>query len=315
MDLILGSIEQGLIFGIMAIGVFLTFRILNFPDLTVDGSFTLGGAVAATAIINGIDPWVATVLALLTGALAGSITAFLHTKLKINGLLSGILTMTALYSVNLRVMGKANLPLLRQDTIVSFLKEVSQKLPFLPADLSDETLKMIQHLTLVVAFLMMVLAIKLITDWFFRTDLGMAVRATGDNPRMIASFGVNTDQTIFIGLILSNGLVGLSGGLMAQFQGFADVQMGVGMIVIGLASVIIGEVLFGSRSIRLATLAVIGGAVIYRLVIAAALYAQLKPTDIKLITAVIVIAALTLPQYLKNVGKRNRAVLRQGGKR
>lgn len=289
MELIYGSIQQGLIFGIMAIGVYLTFRILNFPDLTVDGSFTLGGATAATLIVNGLNPWLATLAAVVTGALAGTITGLLHTKGKINGLLAGILTMIALYSINLRVMGKANVPMLRNDTIVTMIKYNSW--------IGD--VRWLQHLVLVLAFAGIVLFLKFLIDWFLHTDLGMSIRATGDNSRMIGSLGVNTDKTIIIGLAIANGFVGLAGSINAQFQGFADVQMGVGMIVIGLATVIIGEVIFGSRSIMRATIAVVGGAIIYRFVVAASLYYDiLDPNDMKLVTAILVILALTLPRFV-----------------
>ncbi len=307
MELIYGSLQQGLIFGIMAIGVYLTFRILNFPDLTVDGSFTLGGATAATLIVNGVNPWIATLAAMVTGALAGTITGILHTKGKINGLLAGILTMIALYSINLRVMGKANVPLLRQDTIVTTIKYNSW--------VGD--VRWLQNLALVLAFAGIVLMLKLVIDWFLHTDLGMSIRATGDNSRMIGSLGVNTDKTIIIGLALANGLVGLAGSITAQFQGFADVQMGVGMIVIGLATVIIGEVVFGSRSIFRATLAVVGGAIIYRFVVAGALYFDiLDPNDMKLITAILVILALTLPRFIDNwrTNKQRRELYAEGDK-
>ncbi len=300
--IIFGSIEQGLIFGIMAIGVYLTFRILNYPDLTVDGSFALGGAVAASLITGGGNPWISTLLSLLAGGAAGAVTGILHTKGKINGLLAGILTMIALYSINLRVMGKANVPLLNADTITSQLTEnpVVQSLDFL------------QKGILTLAFLLIVLLIKWGMDWFLHTDLGIAVRATGDNPAMIRSLGVNTDHTIMIGLILSNALVGLAGGMMAQYQGYADAQMGVGMIIIGLASVIIGEVVFGSRSIYRATIAVVGGAILYRFVIAAALWLGLKPTDMKLVTAILVVLALTLPRYVGVLQKNGKALAKGG---
>lgn len=300
--MIIGSIEQGLIFGIMAIGVYLTFRILNYPDLTVDGSFALGGAVSAAMITSGGNPWLSTLLSLLAGGLAGAITGILHTKGKINGLLAGILTMIALYSINLRVMGKANIPLLNSDTITRQLAENS-----LVSQWGD-----LKKWILILSFLIIVLLIKWCVDWFLHTDLGMAIRSTGDNPAMIRSLGVNTDNTILIGLILSNALVGLAGGMMAQYQGYADAQMGVGMIIIGLASVIIGEVVFGSKTIFRATIAVVAGAILYRFVIAAALWAGLKPTDMKLVTAVLVVLALTLPRYLLQFRKMGKFFVREG---
>ncbi|MGG3887113.1 ABC transporter permease [Brevibacillus panacihumi] len=302
---LMGAIEQGLLFGILALGVYLTFRILNVPDLTVDGSFALGGAVAAKLIIGGYNPFIATAIAFVVGCLAGAFTGVLHTKGKVNALLAGILTMIALYSVNLRIMGKANLPLLREETLLTYTKALG--IPNLV--ISGVTL-----LTgVAIVFAVGVLILKLIIDWFLHTDLGLDLRATGDNPKMIRSFGVNTDSTTIIGLSLSNGLVAVSGAWLAQFQGFADVGMGIGMIVIGLASVIVGEVLFGSSSIFRVTLAVIGGSIVYRLVIALALQAGLDPSDLKLITALIVIVALTVPTFAKGVWKKQMVRTVKGG--
>ncbi|MBE3595882.1 MAG: ABC transporter permease [Hydrogenibacillus sp.] len=283
MALFYGSLEQGLIFGIMAIGVYLTFRVLNFPDLTVDGSFTLGGATAASLIVAGWNPWAASLVTLFTGAAAGLVTGLLHTKGKINGLLAGILTMIGLYSINLRVMGRANVSLLKQSTVKTDLEALSK------------SLGVDRHLVFMAVFLLVLLVIKGLIDWFLRTDLGTAVRATGDNPTMVKSFGVDTDRTIILGLMLSNALVGFSGGLIAQYHGYADAQMGIGMIIIGLASVIIGEVLVGAPTIVRATLAAAVGAIAYRFVIALALTANMSPNDLKLLTALIVILALILP--------------------
>jgi len=302
---IMGAIEQGLIFGLLALGVYLTFRILNVPDLTVDGSFALGGAVAAKLIIDGMSPILATLVAFAVGGLAGAFTGVLHTKGKINALLAGILTMIALYSINLRIMGKANLPLLREDTLITYIKDLG---------IPDLVVGGITLLTgMAMVFIVIVLIIKLIIDWFLHTDLGLDLRATGDNPKMIRSFGVNTDTTTIIGLTLSNGLVAASGAWFAQFQGFADVGMGIGMIVIGLASVIVGEVLFGSSSIFRVTLAVIGGSIVYRLVIALALRAGLDPSDMKLITALIVIIALTVPAIAQGIWKKQAVRTVKGG--
>ncbi|QOT00100.1 ABC transporter permease [Brevibacterium sp. JNUCC-42] len=296
---IIGAIEQGLLFAVMVLGVFLTFRILNFPDLTVDGSFAMGGAIAATFIIDGMNPFLATLIAMAGGAIAGAFTGILTTKGKINGLLAGILTMIALYSINLRIMGKkSNLPLLREETLYTKAQEVS---------IFDFQIYGVS-LTSTIVFLIMVFILKLIIDWFLHTDLGLDIRATGDNDRMIRSFGANTDTTTIIGLALSNALVAASGALVAQYQGFADVGMGIGMIVIGLASVIIGEVLFGTKSIMRLTLAVILGSIVYRLVIAFALRAGFLASDMKLITAIIVIVALILPNMMKGVWKIGKTV-------
>ncbi|MFE1628689.1 ABC transporter permease [Brevibacillus reuszeri] len=302
---IMGAIEQGLLFGILALGVYLTFRVLNVPDLTVDGSFALGGAIAAKFIIDGTNPFLATLLAFVVGGLAGAFTGILHTKGKVNALLAGILTMIALYSVNLRIMGKANLPLLREDTLFTFVQNLS-----IP-NLTVGGVTLITGVALV--FLIGVMVLKFIIDWFLHTDLGLDLRATGDNPKMIRSFGVNTDTTTIVGLALSNGLVAVSGAWVAQYQGFADVGMGIGMIVIGLASVIVGEVLFGSSSIFRVTLAVILGSIVYRLVIAMALQAGLNPSDMKLITALIVIIALTVPTIAKGIWKKPTMRAVKGG--
>ncbi|WP_236595935.1 ABC transporter permease [Paenibacillus sp. EPM92] len=279
-----GSLELGLFYAIMALGVYLTFRILDFPDLTVDGSFTTGAAIAAVMIAGGSSPLVSTFVAFVGGLAAGALTGLLHTKGKVNALLSGILMMIALYSINLRIMGKANIPLLGVDTLITNLS-VLWVMPFA------------------------ILIVKLALDWFLHTDLGLALRATGDNPRMIRSFGVNTDNTIIVGLSLSNGLVALSGALIAQYSAFAEITMGVGMIVIGLASVIIGEALFGARTVFRATLAVVLGSIVYRLIVALALRVGLEPTDMKLMTALIVIGALTLPMVRKSL--RQKAVMRR----
>ncbi|KXS43327.1 MAG: putative ABC transport system permease protein [Candidatus Frackibacter sp. T328-2] len=283
LDVIFSSMEQGLVYGIMALGVYLTFRILDFPDLTVDGSFPLGAAVTAKLIVSGVDPVLATLVAIVIGALAGVITGFLNTKLKITGLLSGILTMTALYSINLRIMGRANIPLLNQETILTKLEAIG---------LNGEWQAGI-------FFLVLILALKFLVDWFLHTELGLALRATGDNKQMIRSLGVNTDFMIILGLALSNSLVALSGSLVAQYQGFADVGMGIGMIIIGLASVIIGEVVFSDRIITLATISVIGGSLLYRLAITAALRLGFAPTDLKIVTALLVVIALGAPTLKK----------------
>jgi putative ABC transport system permease protein len=274
---LIGALELGLLYSIMALGVYLTFRILDFPDLTVDGSFTTGASIGAVMITGGFSPILATVTAFLGGCAAGSITGLLHTKGKINALLSGILMMIALYSINLRIMGRANIPMLGIDTIFTGVNGMF--FIYVP---------------------LLIIAIKLTMDWFLHTEVGLALRATGDNQRMIRSFGVNTDNMTILGVSLSNGLVALSGALVAQYQAFAEISMGVGMIVIGLASVIIGEAIFGARTVIRATLAVMLGAVIYRLIVAIALRGGLEPTDMKLMTALIVIAALTIPMFQKS---------------
>lgn len=278
----IAAVELGLLYAIMALGVYLTFRILDFPDLTVDGSFTTGAATAATAIVHGLPPWLATVMGFFTGLIAGFVTGILHTKGNINGLLAGILTQLALYSINLRIMGRANVPLLRETTLFTPLRD---------ARLLGSGWVGIA-ITLAGAVLVLLVII-----WFLHTDIGLAMRATGDNPDMIRSYGVNTDFQIILGLGLANGLVGLAGALIAQYQGFADVGMGIGMIVAGLASVIIGQALLGRMTIQHAATAVVLGAVLYRVVIQLALQAGLSPNDMKLISAVLVVLALVIPQW------------------
>lgn len=274
------AIELGLIYALVALGVYLTFRILNFPDLTVDGSFTSGAATAAILITNGVDPFLASGAAFLVGTVAGLITGLLHTKGNINGLLAGILTMIGLYSINLRIMGGANVPLLGEDTVISGLRSFVGT-----------------GWTSVLVLVAMALIFKLIIDWFLHTDSGLALQATGDNEQMIRSFNVSTDRMKIMGLMISNGLVGLAGAVVAQFQGFADIGMGIGLILVGLASVIVGQAIFGTRVVVQATMAVVLGAVVYRLAIQFALNAGLNPNDMKLMSAVLVVAALLLPQW------------------
>lgn len=314
-----GAVESGIIYAIMALGVYLSFRVLDFPDLTVDGSFVTGGAVAALAMINGVAPIFATILGTLAGFIAGCITGMLHTKGKINPLLAGILMMIALYSVNLRIMGQPMISLLNESTIWKQLREVWEGTgidAFLNGILASVGLERFPATwSILIVMVIVTLAIKFITDYYLKTEIGLALRATGDNKRMIRSLSANTDSLIIVGIGLSNGLVALSGALVAQQQGFADVGMGIGMIVIGLASVIIGEALFGTKTIARATLAVIGGAIIYRIVVTLAVRVDfLEAGDMKLITALLVIAALVMPKIFqarkeKKLRMRRRAEL------
>jgi putative ABC transport system permease protein len=281
------SFYEGLAYGFVAIGVYITFRVLAFPDLTVDGSFPLGGAVAAILIVNGINPWLATTAALVSGICAGLGTSLLNTKLRINALLAGILMMVALYSINLMIMGRANIPLLREVTV---FEQVSQFLGIR----TGVTLSII----FMVVLTCMILAIL---NWFLRTEIGLALRATGENEQMVRGLGADTNMTTILGVSISNGLVALSGALIAQNQGFSDVGMGIGMIVMGLASVIIGEGLFRPRGITAVLLAVLGGTFAYRLFLSVALRVGLPPADLKLVTALLVIVALAIPFIRKKV--------------
>jgi putative tryptophan/tyrosine transport system permease protein len=309
---IFGSFESGIIYAIMALGVYLSFRILDFPDLTVDGSFVTGAAVSAIMIISGVNPFIATLCALLIGFLAGCLTGVIHTFGKINALLSGILMMIALYSINLRIMGKSNIPLLNQETALTKVSEVWASTGM------DTVLNNLliffglgEHLPktwgILIFMIFVTFILKFLTDAFLKTEIGLALRATGDNKRMIRSLSANTNLLIILGLGLSNAMVAFSGAIIAQQGGFADVGMGIGMIIIGLASVIIGEALFGTKSIARTTLAVIGGAIIYRIVVSLALRVDfLNPGDMKLITATIVIIALILPKVMDSYKEKKR---------
>ncbi|EKN65778.1 inner-membrane translocator [Neobacillus bataviensis LMG 21833] len=314
---IFGSFEAGIIYAIMALGVYLSFRILDFPDLTVDGSFVTGAALSAVLIVNGVNPFIATIAALLAGFAAGCITGLLHTFGKINNLLAGILMMIALYSINLRIMGRSNIPLLNTDTAFTKISSFFEKTgidSFFNSILSAVGLgdDLPETWGILIFMIFVTFLIKFCTDWFLKTEIGLAIRATGDNKRMIRSLSANTNLLVILGLGLSNALVAFSGALIAQQSGFADVGMGIGMIVIGLASVIIGEALFGTKTIARTTLAVIGGAIIYRLVITLALRVGFLETgDMKLITALIVIIALTAPKIIDGFKEKKRKARRK----
>lgn len=284
LDLVLSTVSQGLLWAIMVLGVFLTFRVLDIADLSVEGTFPLGAAVAATLIDAGHSVWFAMLIALIAGCIGGTVTALLTTKLKIPALLSGILTMIGLYSVNLMIMGKANVPLLRAETVFT---------------LTEDLFGVSSVVATLIVGLIATTVVGVIMYWFFGTVLGTAIRATGCNPQMARAQGINTNVMVILGLLISNGLVALSGALVAQSNGFADVGMGTGTIVIGLASVIIGEVLFGTRSFKNWLISVVLGSVVYRAVIAIVLELGMPPNDLKLFTAVLVAIALSLP-LIKN---------------
>src|SRR5450830_41270 len=291
---LLGALEIGLIFSLVALGVLISFRILTFPDLTVDGSFPLGGAVAATMIAAGYNPFLATGVAILAGALAGFTTAWLNVRLKIMDLLASILMMIALYSINLRVMGKPNVPLINEPTIFSILQ---------PTWIPD-------YVERPLVLLVVVIAAKLLLDWFFSSEVGLAMRATGANARMARAQGIATGTATLAGMALANAMVALGGALFAQTQGGADISMGIGTIVIGLAALIIGESILPARRLVWTTLAVILGAILYRFFIALALnsdFIGLQAQDLNLVTAVLVMLALVLP-----MGKRKLKLLRKG---
>ncbi len=279
-NLAVSTVAQGLLWAVMALGVYVTFRVLDLADLTCEGSFPLGAATAATLMASGYGVGVSIAAAAVAGMLAGAVTGILTTKMKIPALLAGILTMIALYSVNLRIMGKANLSLLGVDTVFV---------------ITQKTLGLNNAQTTFVVGMAATLIVGIGMYWFFGTEIGAAIRATGFNQQMIRAQGVNTDMTIILGLIISNALISISGALVGQNNGFADVGMGVGTIVIGLASVIIGEVLFGTRSFKNCMISVVLGSVVYRIVIAIVLQMGMPPNDLKLFTSVLVALALSMP--------------------
>jgi len=262
------TIEQSLIFAIMVLGVYISFRILNFPDMTVDGTFPLGAAISAKLLTLGVNPYLTLLVALIAGAAAGAITGLIHVKLKVKDLLAGILVMTALYSVNLRVMGKSNIPLFEEDNI--FNTEYS----------------------MMITIVVLILISKFILDYLLKTKFGFALKALGDNENLIVSLGLNEEKYKIYGLMIANAFVAFSGAVLAQYQGFADVGMGTGIIVIGLASIIIGDTLFGKRRRLAGTTIVIIGSILYRGVIAVTLSMGMDASDLKLITSVIVIVIL-----------------------
>ena len=281
LSIILGAVSLGLLWADMTLGVFVTYRILDYADLTVEGSITTGAAIAARLISDGTDPVLATVMAFAGGLIAGWVTGVLHTRLKMPGLLSGILSMIALYSINIRIMGKANITLLKSETVFTGLTALGLDTQW--------------SILLVGAGIAAVLVVALY--WFFGTELGCAVRATGDNEKMARAQGINTDTMKVLGLMLSNGLVALSGALIAQNQRYSDITMGQGAIVIGLASVIIGEVLFDRGGFLRRFAAMVLGAVVYRIIIAFVIELGMQPTDLKLFTAITVAAALSIPNF------------------
>ena len=306
MSLLIGTFTIGFILSLLALGVFISFRIFAFPDITADGSITLGASVAATLLVRGVSPALASVAAFAAGMLAGTCTGTLHTRFKINSLLSGILVMTALYSINLHVMGRSNVPLLSVTTLASEAERIGLRLTHGVASLSLVGWQVsVRDAAVLCAIAIVVALTSTLLYLFLRTNLGMAMRATGDNVQMIRALGVNDATMIVFGLAISNGLVALSGSLLAQYQGFADVGMGIGMVVWGLASVIIGESLVGSNQVGLTLIGAVMGSVLFRLMVAVALRWGLSPNDLKLITAGFVFAALVVPQLLRKSRLRN----------
>ena len=287
MNLIIDAIEEGLLFSIVSMGVYITYKILDFPDLSVDGTYPLGAAITAILLINGVNPWLAIIISAVGGAIAGGITAFLHVKLKISNLMSGILVMIALYSVNLRVMGKSNTPLFSTKTI---FKNTNLKSIFI--------------------IIIMVVICKIIIDTFLKTKRGFLLIAVGDNEQVVSSLGINKNGVKVLGLMISNGLVGMAGAIQAQKYGYADVTMGQGIVVMGLATVVIGITIFCKLSLFKCTTLSILGAIIYKVAIAIALKINFNPNDLKLITAIIVIIALASNNGIFKF--KNKKIKREG---
>lgn len=282
------SLYEGLVYGLVAIGVYLTLRVLAFPDLTVDGSYALGGATTAVLLVKGFNPFVGVLAAMVVGLCAGAITAILNTTLRLPALLAGILMMVGLYSVNLRIMGGANISLLRELTIFD---QVGGVLKLGVGNI---------YLSIIVALLIIIIVVLMLI-WFLRTEFGLGLRATGDNEEMVRGLGSNTNINLIVGVSIANGLVATAGAVVAQSQGFADVGMGIGMVVIGLASVIIGETLLHPRRVAGLLLAAVVGAFIYRLIITVALRLGMPPGDLKLVTSVLVVAAMAIPYIKKRI--------------
>jgi putative ABC transport system permease protein len=309
MNLLVGALTVGLILALLALGVFITFRIFNFPDITADGSITLGASITAILLYKGwADPALATIAGFGGGLVAGAVTGILHTKFRINGLLAGILVMTALYSINLRIMGRSNVPLLTQTSLATWSESVGVAV-FGASDILllgwPIAARDVTMLAMVAGIVVVVTALLYL---FFRTSLGTAMRATGDNPQMTRAMGSDVEFNIIVGVALSNGLIALAGSILAQYQGFSDAQMGIGMIVLGLASVIIGEALVGTRSLGIALAGAVLGSVFFRLAVANALRSgSFEASDLKLVTAIAVFLGLVIPAYLVSLrGTRNR---------
>lgn len=287
-----GALSQGVLWGLMALGVYITYRILDIADLTVDGSFATGGAVCAVCVVNGVNPILALLLATIAGAVAGFVTGFLHTKCEIPAILAGILTQIGLYSINLRIMGRSNTPLLKSETLFKNISEMT--------GLSSTW-------TALIIGIIVSVVIVAILYWYFGTEIGSAIRATGNNEQMVRALGVNTSVTKILGLMIGNALISLSGALVTQSQGYADIKMGIGAIVIGLASIVIGEVIFGQKgnfAFRLTSIIV--GSIIYRIIVAIVLQMGMNTDDLKLLTAILVAIALSVPVL---ISKRNQVAM------
>ena len=303
MSLLVGALTMGLILALMSLGVFVSFRIFGFADLATDSILTLGAAVAAVLLVGGVSPWVATAGAVAAGVLSGGITGILHTRLRINPLLSGILVMTGLYSVNLRVMGGSNVPLSDAVTLVDRVRKAAEGIAGVEAVRISLWEVPVGDLAVLTGSFLLVCLLALALHLFLRTDFGTALRASGDNGQMALAQGVSASAMLLVSLMLTGGLVALTGALLAQYQGFADVQMGVGTLVLGLASVIMGQALVRTRSLGVSLTGAVMGSVLFRLLVSIALRWGLNPNDLKLITAFFVLLTLVLPGLLDRLRK------------
>ncbi len=304
MGLVIGAFTIGLILSLLSMGVWISFRVLRYTDITVDGSITLGASVVAVLLVRGWSPWMAMLVATLAGGLAGFVTGTLHTRFKIQELLSGILVMTALYSINLRVMGRSNVPLLDVASVADPARWLLSRLNPGDAIMIAGWRVPAQDAAMLLTVLVITVVVAILIQKFLMTHLGTALRATGENAQMVRAQGINNERMQVFGLVCANGLVAMSGALLAQYQGFADVQMGIGMIVWGLASIIIGEALVGRLTPGLALCGTIMGTILFRLLIAIALRWGLNPNDLKLVTALFVFAALVLPGRVRMLSER-----------
>ncbi len=289
--ILVSTFEQGFLFSFLALGVLITFRFFRFPDLTAEGSYPLGGAMVATLLVHNVHPVLATIAASFAGALAGIVTALVHTRLRINNIVAGIVVMTALYSVNLRVMGRANVSLLNSRSVFDDFQGVLASWGWItrPA------------VSTILLTILILAGLAFLLSRFMHTDLGLAVRATGENETMIRSLGVDTAWTKMVGLAVSNGAIALSGALVAQNHGFADIGMGTGILVTGAAAVMIGEAIFGDGSIGRWIMATMVGVLIYTFLVVMALRVGMEPTDLKLVTAVLLLVSISLPRWRKRV--------------
>lgn len=305
MSLVMGAFTMGLILALLSLGMLISFRMIKFTDITVDGSITLGASISALLILHGYSPWLAVLASVLAGSLAGMITGLLHARFKIQQILSGILVMTALYSINLRIMGRSNIPLLDVKTVSTGPQGMLEKLTAGVSRINVFGWQVpLGDVAVFTSSAAVCVLVGIILYRFLLTHYGTALRAAGNNPQMVRAQGVNNQTMVVVSLAMANGLVALSGSLLAQYQGFADVQMGIGMMVWGLASIIIGEALVGKSGIGLTITGVILGTILFRLLIAIALRWGLNPNDLKLITALFVFAALVAPGWFKSLGRK-----------